>query len=310
MNIQQTLYRATERKLVLWCIAAMLLMSSSIMLAAYWAATRWFAHNPAPVQAMHGELLIMLLGVQAVVVGVGTVLSVAFARKALQPIRQAHQAQADFAANAHHQLRTPIAVMRAEIDTALLRKPLGVTDKQLLQSLAEELQLLQVTSEKLLLLADGRRPDERHDIADGIRWAVRTLRARYPFAVTVHADPDVYTTLSKEELATMLEALLDNTMKHSGRSPDETKVTIKLRSLKKTVRLTYADNGRGVPDKDEKRLFERHYRGEQSRRDKTVGRGIGLSIVGAIVRSHQGTVWAGNSSQGGLRLTFLLPSAK
>lgn len=308
MNIQKKLYAATERKLVVWCIAAMLFMSISVIVPAYLVTTNWLEHSAANMEASHRQLLWTLVTVQGVVVVVGAGLSFVFARKALHPIRRAHQAQADFAANAHHQLRTPITVMQAEVDTALLRKSQTPENyRRVFKSIGQELHLLRVTSENLLSLADsaisgksGIKPSTSEDFAD----IIDSLQRRYHIPIAVTASRSSL-PLSQEELGIILETLLENTIKHAGIGRKALTVSVALKSNKNKTVLEYSDNGRGVTKGEERHLFDRTFRGSRAVKGDVPGGGLGLAIVAEIARMRGGRAKAGNvSANGGFHLTI------
>ncbi len=315
MNIQKKLYASAQRKLVLWSVAAMILMTTSFVATAYLVSTNWLGEHSASqfqqVPQHRQSLLFTLLAVQGSIFVIGTALSVAFARKTLKPIRLAHQSQADFAANAHHQLNTPITVMQAEIDTALKRRSQRPEDSQrTLRSLHEELQLLRATSEELLLLADGAsdHPTKAlHPTSEELVSVLRLLNSRFEFRVETLITPGVQTTLSREELRIILETLVDNTVKHAGVPLKELDVAVALQKYKNGVRLTYSDNGKGLAGGEEKRIFERRFRGARAVKARTQGSGLGLSIVANIVHAHKGKSAANNMPTGGLQITISLP---
>lgn len=302
--MNKKLYSLTERKLVLWCIGAMLLMSTSFAGAAYFAATSWLERGShAQMEVDHQTLFLVLLGAQTIILLVGAGLSLVFAKRVLRPIRRAHQAQADFAANAYHQLNTPIAVMQAEVDTALLRK--GPQDyKQILSSLHDELSILRTTSERLLLLADDNDQKTLYPTSEDLSGLLAHLKKRYGLQIKTSIAPDLQATLTQDELTIILDTLCENTVKHAGVPLKDIVVMIALRPTNHGVKLIYADNGKGVIPEEEKRLFERNFRGKRAGKD---GSGLGLSIIAEIAKTHNGSVKAGSYTGGGLQITLDLP---
>jgi signal transduction histidine kinase len=314
MSIQKKLYASAERKLVLWCIVTMLLMSISVILTAYIVTTRWleqYANSLSEIPRNHGDLVIALIAVQVMVLTIGIALSFVFARRALRPIRQAHQAQADFAANAHHQLRTPIAVMQAEVDTALLRKNQQPHNyKHVLKSLLDELSLLRTTSEQLLLRADGVPANGKsHPTSEDMADLTVMLKRRYNLQISTNIAPELYTSISQEELAICLETLLDNSKKYAGKSPEDLETHITLEQYGSAVQLTYHDNGKGIAAGEEKHIFERYFRGKRAVKSQIQGNGLGLAILADAIKAHKGTLAAANLPHGGLQVVISLPLA-
>jgi len=298
MKHQSKLYVSAQLKLAAWIAAAMLLISSSFMLPAYFIFSGQL-DRPAEQQA-HDQLIIMLVSVQAVIITIGTVFSLVFAKKVLAPIRKAHTAQAEFASNAHHQLRTPLTIMRAEIDTLLLNKNSSRENyNKTLQSIREEIDLLGETSENLLALADAAAQGQQlvtQPTSRQLNQILRQFQKRYPIQIKADIDPDLETTLNQQELVIILENLIDNTIKHAGKP---TYVEVSLKQGERGVELTFSDDGSGVKKGEEKKLFGRHYSGDS-------GSGLGLAMVADIVHARKGTVHAGNRKSGGLQITLHL----
>ena len=99
--------------------------------------------------------------------------------------------------------------------------------------------------------------------------------------------------------------LIDNALRYS---PDGGCVWVRLQSTDQWCLLTVRDEGPGLSEEDQERLFERFYRGDPSRvRSRRGGSGLGLAIVQQIALTHGGRVQAGNHPDGGARLELLLP---
>lgn len=313
MTVQKKLYTLAERKLVLWSIVAMLLMGASFMVTSYTVSTTWLGESSEELHQVHRDrldLILALLTVQGIILAIGIVLSLLFARRALRPIRQAHQAQADFAANAHHQLRTPVAVMQAEVDTALLRKNQRPEDyKRTLKSMLDELHLLRTTSERLLLQADGTAPNGTYHTSQDVTDVLPILARRYQVQVSTAITPGLATSVSRDQLAICLESLLDNTAKHAGKPLKDLAVHITLEKRGNTANLIYRDNGKGIAAGEEKRIFKRNFRGKRALQNEVQGSGLGLAILAEIITFHKGTVKAANVRTGGLQITANIPLA-
>ena len=99
--------------------------------------------------------------------------------------------------------------------------------------------------------------------------------------------------------------LIDNALRYS---PDGGCVWVRVQSTDQWCLLTVRDEGPGLSEEDQERLFERFYRGDPSRvRSRRGGSGLGLAIVQQIALTHGGRVQAGNHPDGGARLELLLP---
>ncbi|WP_436850865.1 sensor histidine kinase [Streptomyces avermitilis] len=217
-----------------------------------------------------------------------------------------------FAADASHELRTPVASVRGHAELALLHPgPVPPKVTRALERIAAESARMGEMVDDLLLLArlDAGRPLERlpvdltrlvlDSVADaraagpGHRWALRLPEE----PVTVPGDA--------HRLHQVWANLLANARLHT---PAGTKVTVALESDGRTAVLTVHDDGPGVPEDIQPGVFERFTRADRRRTGGTGGgAGLGLSIVAAVVEAHGGSV-ALESRPGTTTFTVLLPA--
>jgi two-component system, OmpR family, sensor histidine kinase SenX3 len=119
---------------------------------------------------------------------------------------------------------------------------------------------------------------------------------------TVHGDPD--------QLMTALRNLIDNAVRYS---PDDTTVGVGLKSVRGLAQVSVTDQGIGIPEEEQDRIFERFYRIDAARSRQTGGTGLGLSIVKHVISNHGGevTVWSqpGRGSTFTVRLPEMEPDA-
>lgn len=214
-----------------------------------------------------------------------------------------------FVADASHELRTPITVIQGVAD--LWRE--GVLDDKetlddALRRVGQESARIAALVEDLLLLA---RLDEGHSIRYGqvdlsqlARNVVRDLSVMYPsHDVSEKIDEEVLTTGDDSQLRQVLANLLTNAFIHT---PSGTRVRILVRRDDNQSVVEVSDNGPGMDSADLPRAFERFWRSSSARGGR--GSGLGLSIVAAIVDSHQGTVDISAASGKGLKVRVSFPS--
>ncbi|MBX5475336.1 MAG: HAMP domain-containing protein [Thermoleophilia bacterium] len=212
-----------------------------------------------------------------------------------------------FVADAAHELRTPIALLRAEVDVALDR-PRGEPElRAALQSIGEEADRLSQLADDLLLLArldEGRLPlrlepvDVRELLTDvAVRFARRATEAER--RIEVDADRPLRVLGDRLRLEQALGNLVDNALRHGGG-------TIRLQALEAAadVEIHVADDGPGFPADFGAVAFERFTRADSSRAG--AGAGLGLAIVKAILDAHGGRVTLGGSSAGGAEVCLAL----
>ena len=122
-------------------------------------------------------------------------------------------------------------------------------------------------------------------------------RNNIPYTLPViAADPDL--------LARVFTNLCDNALRHT---PSGGSVTIEARQADNMLEVAVTDTGKGIPTAALPRVFDRFFKGDNSRQSSTGGSGLGLAIVRAIIEAHGGTIRAENTPQGGARFIFSLP---
>lgn len=116
-------------------------------------------------------------------------------------------------------------------------------------------------------------------------------------------ETEYSTRLDRTSYMRILNNLLENVLLHS----EGNEVSIELSEDEKQAAIIVQDNGKGIPEKDLPRVFERLYQGDASRGSR--GNGLGLSIVWELVAIHGGTIRAENLPHGGITMTLTLPKA-
>ncbi|MFF4357933.1 sensor histidine kinase [Streptomyces sp. NPDC001604] len=201
-----------------------------------------------------------------------------------------------FAADASHELRTPVASVRGHAELALLHPgPVPPEITRALERIAAESGRMGEMVDEMLLLArlDAGRPLERQpvDLTMLVLDAVTDARAAGPghrWSLELPEEP-VTVNGDAHRLQQVLANLLTNARVHT---PVGTKVTVSLDTEGTTVLLKVHDDGPGVPEDIQPGVFERFTRAEHRRRKDAPGggAGLGLSIVAAVAEAHGGSV--------------------
>ncbi|MFD4662183.1 sensor histidine kinase [Streptomyces halstedii] len=210
--------------------------------------------------------------------------------------------QRRFVADASHELRSPIASLRTQLEVGaahpeLLDLPGAVADTVRLQALAADLLLL-------ARLDAGERPGRAAvDLGALVREEVSQRAGdRIPVEVSVAEGGAVEVSGSRGQLARVIGNLLDNAERHAERS-----VAVTVRAEGRDVCLEVADDGTGVPPPERERIFERFVRLDDARTRDDGGAGLGLALARDIVSRHGGTLTVDTSPRGGAAFTLRLP---
>jgi signal transduction histidine kinase len=195
-----------------------------------------------------------------------------------------------FTAAVSHELRTPLARLLALLDNAAL--PGAETTELLAQARGEVEAMAELVDDVLFLseLETGRAVVALGEvrvapIVDEVVAAQRPSAERHAQELVLLLAPDATVAVRPRMLRVLVENLLTNAIRYAG---DGARVTISARTEGDVVLLSVADNGRGVPEDELPRLFERFFRGDRAR--TTHGSGLGLAIVKHVVNQAGGDV--------------------
>ncbi|MGI5392708.1 sensor histidine kinase [Streptomyces sp. CA-251251] len=208
--------------------------------------------------------------------------------------------QRRFVADASHELRSPIASLRTQLEVAAAHPELldldgAVEDTVRLQRLAADLLLL-------ARLDAGERPaDARVDLA---ALAREEAGGRAGVSVRAQGAGDVAVAGSRGQLGRVLANLLDNAQRHARSA-----VEVSVRRDGELAVLAVADDGEGVPAADRERIFERFVRLDAARSRDDGGAGLGLAIARDVAVRHGGTLTVHDAPAGGALFELRLPGA-
>ena len=230
----------------------------------------------------------------------------------LDRLQVADTAQAQFVSDASHELRTPIAVIRHELEVALRSNDDAMLREIAAEVLDEDLRMQRLVDDLLLLARrDGRAGEpavvkrslvDLDDIALTEAHRVRTDKQVITSGISagqVRGDP--------EQLVRVVRNLVDNALRHADAVVDVAVVS----SGDGRVVLSVDDDGDGVDEVDRERIFERFGRLDEARARDDGGSGLGLAIVAGIVADHGAAVAVDTSSTlGGARFTVTFTDAR
>jgi signal transduction histidine kinase len=259
-----------------------------------------------------GRLLLILVPVclgGLLLAGIGGLF---MSRRAMQPVRDSFQRQRTFIADASHELKTPLALIKINAEV-MERNPTDPENREIIEDQLSEIDQMDTLLSDLLVLArlDAGRLDVENKPFDLAVVAAETagrfltraaeegvrLEVEVPDELPVYGDPG--------HAGQILAVLLDNAVRYT---PKGGTITISGRLSGDRTEATVTDTGPGIPPEHLPRVFDRFYRAEEARTRKGGGTGLGLSIARDLARAQGGELFAGNAQKGGAKLTLRLPN--
>lgn len=239
----------------------------------------------------------------------------------LHDVTRQHQVEkmrVDFVANASHELKTPLTVIRAMVETILDDHSMEVdTRNSFVERIGFQADRLQKIVGELLQLSRFDRdygpanefPET--DFAETIKGVVdanKDAAAEKQIQLGLELEGDHFIVLGDPEaLIQMANNLIDNAIKYSGPGSN---ISVKVSADAGSVKLSVGDEGPGIPAEFHERIFERFYRVDPARSRELGGTGLGLSIVKNIVASHGGSISLDSTPGVGSSFLVELPQIK
>jgi heavy metal sensor kinase len=217
-----------------------------------------------------------------------------------------------FTADAAHELRTPLAILRNEAEVALRVPRDSEQYCDCLENMLEEIDHLSRLSEALLFLfredaglGDHKREVLRLDqIVREIADHLRVVAAQKQQVLTVDAVQPCSVMGNREQLRRLLFNLLDNALNFTTA---EGHISVRVEQQRKQVRVVVADTGIGIAPEHLPRVFDRFYRVDSARTQSSGANGLGLSICRSIVEAHHGSIKIESQPGKGTQVTVTLP---
>jgi signal transduction histidine kinase len=255
------------------------------------------------IEVFAGAALVALL----LVAGGGYVL----VRQSTAPVERSMEQMRRFMADAAHELRTPITILRTRAEVALGQERDAGADAATLRAIERETERLSALVGDLLTLARadaGERPMTREsvyldDLAVEAVETIRTLADRHQVTVQMQSFEEARIAGDPVLVRRLLLILLDNAVKFT---PEGGRVDVDVVASDGRRTVVIADTGPGIAPETLPRVFERFFRGEHARRD-TEGSGLGLAIARWITDAHGAKIEIRSSPGEGTRVAVDFP---
>ncbi len=275
---------------------------------------RSFFLDPELIAEAKNHLKLILVLVNAMILGISTVLGYFLAGRTLKPIKEMVDEQGRFITDASHELRTPLTSLKSEIEVNLRDKKLNLNEaRKLLRSNLEEVNSLQALSDGLIKLTQYQKGTNNltftelslSSVFNGAIKKVANLAKNKKIEI-VDKIKDLTIQGNRQTLVELFIIFLDNAIKYS---PEKTKIKLSSKKDNRHVFIYIIDQGAGIEEKDIPHLFDRFYRTDKARAKLGMtGYGLGLSIAKEIVEKHHGSIKVQSQPKKGTTFIIQLPA--
>ena len=247
--------------------------------------------NSSTNELLYNTLIITLL-IFVLLEVLFVLISKNIANRIARPVEKSFNQQKQFIADASHELKTPLAVIMASAD-ALESNP---TEKKWLENIKSESDRMNKLIADLLELAKSDFVNDKSQFSVGnlsktVEKSILTFEGvmfENGVLLSDEIEENIELNMSEAKIQQLISILLDNAVKHS-----ETGGTVEVKLKKdKDIVLTVTNQGEGIPEGEEEKIFERFYRADESRNRNENRYGLGLAIAKNICKSHNAKISA------------------
>ena len=239
---------------------------------------------------------------------------------ALKPIRDIMESQKQFLSHAAHELKTPLAIIKTEMEVFLRDKRSFFNNRQLLLrkrasmlSNLEEVDRMSQIIEGLLIIAriDAKQDDFIFGRINLTKLLIQSLKKIKTYANTKHiklvfnTKKSIYLTADPDKLQQAIYNIIKNAIDYAKQ---DGLVHLTLEKSGGQINLTITDNGIGIPKENLPKIFQQFFRANNTSK-KIAGSGLGLSIAESIIKRHRGIINIGSKLGKGTKVMIILPSS-
>lgn len=228
----------------------------------------------------------------------------------LARVRESTERERVFIADAAHELRTPLAAMRINVE-ALQSYVSSDSQKELLAGIIRSnSRAARLVNQLLLMMHSEARIDTVMEpvplttLIQERMAGLAPLAAERRIELEFYAEEEIWVTGVRERLMSLIDNLIENAVKYS---PEGGRVEVALRAVNHSTQLRVSDAGPGIPVELRERVFDRFFRDPNQMQS---GSGLGLAIVKAVAQQHNSSVSLSTSAEGGLMVTVDFPNHK
>lgn len=246
-----------------------------------------FSDRSAEQLLLHKVLLVSIL-VFLLMEGVVFLLTMILTKRAMRPMQETFERQRQFISDAGHELKTPLTIISANVD--ILHDEIG--ENKWLSYIRSQAERMRVLVGEMMNLTKLEMGDKEKDFVD-FSLSEAVSGAALPFEgqafeqekqLELEIQEDISYHGNPDQIKQLVGIFMDNALKYS-KEHGEIRVTLQQVQNKKTLKVY--NTGKGIPESEKEKIFQRFYRSDASRARATGGYGLGLSIAQSIADAHK-----------------------
>lgn len=228
----------------------------------------------------------------------------------LARVRESTERERVFIADAAHELRTPLAAMRINVEALQSYVSRDSQQELLAGIIRSNSRAARLVNQLLLLMHSEARIDTVMEPVPLTTLIQERMAMQAPLAaergieLEFYSHDEIWVTGVRERLMSLLDNVIENAVKYS---PEGGRVEVEVRSLDESTQLRVSDAGPGIPVELRERVFDRFFRDPNQMQS---GSGLGLAIVKAVAQLHNSSVYLSTSAEGGLMVTVDFPNRR
>lgn len=260
--------------------------------------TRIVIINRQPQKDMLNNLLEIFLIVGSFSLGVLFLISLYLTNRSIKPIKETFDKQKQFIADASHELKTPLAIIKTNASVILANKEATVKSQlKWIKYINDQTERMSKLIEEMLSLAKLDAEKEIGEFAlidlsnllNNILLTFEAIIFEHNINLETNISEKIYIKGDVEGIRKAVVILLDNAIKYSSKHGE---INIWLKEEKNKAKIVIKNRGEGIKPEYLEKIFERFYRVDESRIRETGGYGLGLPIAKSIVEKHKGKLYA------------------
>lgn len=229
------------------------------------------------------------------------------AERAIRPIAENIQRQKQFVTDAGHEIKTPLAIIMANTDALELHSE----ETRWSRNIRTQTERLSGLMQNLLTLSrmdEGAAKISRSvfnlsDLAEATAQSFRAFAEKREISLASKVESDIFIEADREQIEQLISILLDNAVNYTNPGG---RIEMELNSREYTVSLRLKNTYDKITEEDPEKWFDRFYRGDSARTQKSGGYGVGLSVARAIVQAYKGDIRAEYEDSGNVVFTVHL----